>query len=260
MIPKIIHFCWFGGKKIPKELQVYIDGWRRKCDGWEFYLWDETTFDVNSHIFTKTAYEQKKYAYVSDYVRAWALYNQGGIYLDTDVEIKISLDCFLNLDAFSGFEKEGLPFTAVWGARKGHTLSKKVMDYYTGRSYSNKEEPNTNFISDYIVAEYSINPNTDINQKGTNGIDEIYIYSSNYFCLDLPVNYATHHFSGSWLSDDRKISYKDYVHASYYLREVKKLKVEEEVIIALSKDISFFQLFFLNSRFFLLKLKKIFNI
>lgn len=259
MIPKIIHFCWFGGKEIPEELQRYIDGWHEKCEGWQFYFWNESTFDINSQTFTKTAYEKKKYAYVSDYVRAWALYNYGGVYLDTDVEIKLSLDPFLNVDAFSGFEKQGLPFTAVWGAKKGHSLSKKVLRYYEDKTYTEDEEPNTNFISDYIVSEYGINPNIDMNQKGNNGNDEMYIYSSNYFCLDLPLNYATHHFTGSWLSAERKVSYKDYVHASYFLRELNRIGVNNELILALSKDISFYQIIMLNLRFALERLRSLFG-
>ena len=70
MIPKIIHYCWFGRKNIPESLQHYINGWKDKCPGWEIKLWNEDNFDINSHPFTQKAYEEKKYAFVSDYVRA----------------------------------------------------------------------------------------------------------------------------------------------------------------------------------------------
>ncbi|MEG0035003.1 MAG: capsular polysaccharide synthesis protein, partial [Bacilli bacterium] len=81
MIPKIIHYCWFGKKDIPEPLQHYITGWKEKCPDWEIKLWNEDNFDINSHPFTKKAYEEKKYAFVSDYVRALALCEFGGVYL-----------------------------------------------------------------------------------------------------------------------------------------------------------------------------------
>lgn len=117
MIPKIIHYCWFGRKNIPESLQHYINGWKDKCPGWEIKLWNEDNFDINSHPFTQKAYEEKKYAFVSDYVRAMALHKFGGVYLDTDVEIKHPIDEFLTLEAFSSFEIDSIPFTsAVWGS------------------------------------------------------------------------------------------------------------------------------------------------
>lgn len=86
MIPKILHYCWFGNTELPEQLQNYITTWQKYCPDYEVKLWNESSFDVNSHPFTKTAYAAKKFAFVADYVRAHALYLEGGIYLDTDVE------------------------------------------------------------------------------------------------------------------------------------------------------------------------------
>lgn len=99
-IPKIIHYCWFGGNKIPKEMQDYIDGWRRLCPDYEIIRWDESNYDISKNKYMRQAYEQKKWGFVPDYARLDILYEYGGIYLDTDIELKKSLDELLAYDAF----------------------------------------------------------------------------------------------------------------------------------------------------------------
>ena len=148
MIPKKIHYCWFGGKDIPDTLMKYINGWKAFCPGYEFILWDEDRFDIAAIPFVKSAYEARKFAFVADYVRAYALYHYGGVYLDTDVELRRSLDCFLTHSAFTGFESKGLPFTALWAAEKGHLLSKKVMNYYEAKTYTFGQQIETNIRRD----------------------------------------------------------------------------------------------------------------
>lgn len=213
MIPKIIHYCWFGGKEIPAELQNYINNWKTYCPDYEIMLWNEDNFDINAYSFTQSAYNEKKYAYVSDYVRAYALYNHGGIYLDTDVEIKESLDEFLLHDAFSGFECLGSPFTAVWGAKPKHALCKLALDFYQDRIYNKNENTNTFEISQFLINKFNINPNHNYLQLGEYQGDTIHIYPSYTFCLDLPKNYTTHHFYGSWLPQNK--NYKKITHCSY---------------------------------------------
>ncbi|MCH7350429.1 MULTISPECIES: glycosyltransferase [unclassified Acinetobacter] len=221
MIPKIIHYCWFGGKKIPEPLQHYINGWQEKCPDWEIKLWNEENFDINSHPFAQKAYEEKKYAFVSDYVRASALYEFGGVYLDTDVEIKHAIDEFLTLEAFSSFEIDSIPFTsAVWGSMPKHSLVKRMLDYYDSKTYSNDEPPNTVTISNLLTRFYGIDPHKDENQVGNDGSNKIHIFSSSYFCLDLPKNYTTHHFIGSWLDKGKKESYKEKVHTVHYTNKI----------------------------------------
>lgn len=210
MIPKIIHYCWFGTKEIPQDCQSLINNWKIYCPDWEIKLWNEESFDISAHPFTKSAYEHKKYAYVSDFVRAWALYEYGGIYLDTDVELKAPLDTFLKCQAFSGFESRNFPFTAVWGAMPYHSLSRKVLDYYVGRIYYKNQETNTVSVSRLIIKDYGINPSNDVYQQGHDGEHSIDIFPSTHFCLDLPVNYATHHFFGSWV-EEQEVSAKNYL-------------------------------------------------
>ena len=86
-IPKIIHYCWLGGKEKPQDVQQYMNGWKEKLKDYEIKEWNEYNFDVNIIPYTSEAYRVKKYAFVSDYARFWILYNYGGIYFDTDVEV-----------------------------------------------------------------------------------------------------------------------------------------------------------------------------
>src|SRR5690625_506864 len=214
MIPKKIHYCWFGGKDIPSHLAKYIESWKKHCPDYEIVLWDERTFDIDSHPFTKSAYKNKKFAYVSDYVRAYALNKFGGIYLDTDVELKKNIDLFLEHEAFTGFEKHGLPFTALWASIPDHSLTQRVLDFYEGKIYTTTQEANTASISNMLINHYSIDPSSNVLQVGSDGRNKIHVYPAEYFCLDLLPNYASHHFDGSWLNSE--IAYKDFVHAAYH--------------------------------------------
>lgn len=245
MIPKIIHYCWFGGKPLPPHLHQYIDSWHRHCPDWEFKLWNEESFDIESHIFPKTAYQHKKYAFVSDYVRAWALNEFGGVYLDTDVELKYPLDEFLQYEAFSGFEAANLPFTAVWGAIPQHSLTRSVLNYYDNKTYSGHEPPNTAFISEIISKQFRIDKTRDTNQTGSDGQHSLHIFASHYFCLDLPANYATHHFIGSWLEDQRgKKPYKQQLHHKYHYRQLDDdFLLEKRQLKNLASKLSLSQLF-----------------
>ena len=212
MIPKTIHYCWFGGGPLPEIAERCIESWARYCPGYKIVRWDETAFDVKSRQFTATAYERGMFAHVSDYVRAHALHESGGVYLDTDVELKGSLDRFLCDRAFSGFEVPGSPFTAVWGAEPGHPWPRAVLAGYD-RPVGSSEPTNTRLVTAILVDSFGIEPAEDRYQSGSEGIA---IYPSAVLCLDLPENVATHHFAGSWLSNRPNVSYKDAVHARYY--------------------------------------------
>ena len=117
-IPKIIHYCWFGGNPISELGEKCIASWKKYCPEYEIIQWDEGNFDINCNQYAKEAYEAKKWAFVTDYVRLYVVYNHGGIYLDTDVELLKSFDDLLGYSGFMGFEDErnintGLGFGAV---------------------------------------------------------------------------------------------------------------------------------------------------
>ncbi len=216
MIPKKIHYCWFGGKPKPESFIICLDSWKKNLPDYEIIEWNESNFDLEICTYVKLAVENKKWAFVSDYARALALYEQGGIYMDIDVEVKFNLDEFLVHRAFSGFEIKGSPFTALWGTEKGHPWPKKVIDFYHTKTNFDLTT-NTVFVSDLLIKEYGVDPQKDQYQEVADGI---IIYPSTYFCLDLPKNYATHHFVGTWHERDTPNPFKDYVHAYHHLEQV----------------------------------------
>lgn len=131
MIPKKIHYCWFGGNQLPEELQVYIDSWKKYCPDFEIIEWNEENFDVTKYRYSKEAYENKKWAFVSDVVRLDVVYNHGGIYLDTDVEVIRKLDPLLKLDGFIGAEdKYDLNTGLGFGAVKHHPIILENLNEY----------------------------------------------------------------------------------------------------------------------------------
>lgn len=129
-IPKIIHYCWFGKRNKPKLIKKCINSWKNILYDYEIIEWNEENFDINSNNFVKRAYEIGNYAFVSDYVRVYALYNYGGIYLDTDVEVIKKFDRLLENESFWGFEEENYIATSTIGCKKGNRIIKEFLDRY----------------------------------------------------------------------------------------------------------------------------------
>lgn len=231
MIPKKIHYCWFGGKRKSDFVLCCIESWKFYLPDYEIVEWNETNFNIDSNIFTREAYSKKKWAFVSDYVRAYALYHFGGIYLDTDVEVRRNLDFFLQHDAFSGFETTGFPFTAVWGAKKNHNWCKQILKYYDNLTVFS-EKTNTTIVSDFLVEHYRINPQKNELQNLDDGIC---IYPSNYFCISIEKNYAIHHFQGSWL-DDNVINNNSNLIKTFYKEQFLSYYNKEEILDELYSD------------------------
>lgn len=219
MIPKIIHYCWFGGNPKPESFYICLESWKKYLPDYEIVEWNESNFDLNSCQYVNLAVKKGQWAFVSDYARAQALYQQGGIYMDIDVEVKLPLDEFLHHRAFSGFETKGSPFTALWAAEKGHPWPKKVIDFYHDKTDFDLTT-NTVFVSELLVNEYKVDSERDEYQELADGIA---IYPSTYFCLDLPKNFASHHFIGTWHKRDTPNPYKDYVHSFHKLKEVMEI-------------------------------------
>ena len=138
-IPKIIHYCWFGGKEKPKKVKKCIESWHKYLDGYEFMEWNESNFDINCNEYVKQAYENKKFAYVSDYVRINALYQYGGIYMDTDVIVYKPFDDLLNNKCILGFEEENYIATSFMASIPKHELIKEFIDRYEGSKFYNED-------------------------------------------------------------------------------------------------------------------------
>ena len=130
-IPKVIHYCWFGKGEMPKLAQKCIKSWKKYCPDYEIICWNEDNFDITQNRYAHEAYQAKKWAFVTDYVRLKVVYEYGGIYLDTDVELLKSLDGLLENSGFLGFDENGIVATGLgFGAEKGnHIVGAFLQDY-----------------------------------------------------------------------------------------------------------------------------------
>lgn len=140
MIPKIIHYCWFGRNKMPELADRCIKSWQKYFPDYEIREWNEDNFDVNIILYTEEAYQAQKYAFVSDYARFWILYRYGGLYFDTDVEVIRPMNQIIGQGPFMGFENNGTTTTGVapglgLGATPGLALYKEILDYYADEHF-----------------------------------------------------------------------------------------------------------------------------
>ena len=190
-----------------------MDSWKKHLPDYELMRWDETSFDIGSTIFTKEAYENRKYAFVADYIRLWALHNHGGIYFDVDVEVLKPLDPFLSYKAFCGFEDETHISTAVIGSEKNGEWAKDQLDYYTDRHFIMPDgTPNTT-TNVQIISKMMADQGFDLHnsRQSFKGIVEVFpqdFFSPKSFVsgkIRITENTCCiHHFSGSWLSPWQK--------------------------------------------------------
>jgi len=212
---KIIHFCWFGKNKKSELIERCIASWKIHLSDYQIMEWNEDSFDITSNKYVQQAYENKKWAFVSDYVRLYALHHHGGIYLDTDVEVFKSLDEFLVHDFFTGFELyQGHlhPITAVMGASKGSKLITRLLSFYQNREFilSNGQldlTTNTSSITKILVENYNIDRNKDAHQF-FNDEEDIHVYPSFYFCNKTNQSFTMHHFDGSWRPKSKRFEKK----------------------------------------------------
>lgn len=218
MIPKIIHYCWFGRGEKPELDCRCIESWRNYCPDYEVIEWNETNFDIRSNLFVQQAYEKGKYAFVSDYVRLHALCHYGGIYLDTDVQLIKNLDIFLCNKAFSGFESKTKIQTGVMGSEANFWLFEEFLSRYEGRRFIGMDgemdlNPNVNILTE-ILEKYGLEVN---NQKQT--VRECVLFPQEYFCPKdyvsgeiniTPNTYAIHYFNGSWVPEERLKELEEY--------------------------------------------------
>ncbi|KHD38325.1 hypothetical protein NL50_02135 [Clostridium acetobutylicum] len=242
-IPKVLHYCWFGENPQNDTIKKCISSWKKYLSDYKFIEWNESNFDLTSVRFVKEAYENKKYAFVSDYLRLYVLYRYGGIYLDTDVEITNYLDKFLCHSAFSGFENSLSPVTGIMGSEKGNKWIKRLLSYYDDRSFYKEDgtldiTTNSKIIEDICVNEYGLVKNNkyQIIDK------DVHIYPINVFCTpdSEDGNYAIHHFNASWLPIEKlreeRITYLKCLH--YNERELRKCKSNYEI---LSRFVDFYR-------------------
>lgn len=201
MIPKKIHYVWLGKGEKNERIKHCIESWKKYLPDYEIKEWNEDNFPMDYNDFFKQAYENKKWAFASDVVRLYALYTEGGIYMDTDVEVYKSLDPFLNDEGFTGFEDIHYPVCATMGAEKGNPIIKLMLDYYNcrdfimyddWRDYIKNQETSTCIYSN-ILSLLGIDRNRNVEQK----IKHFKVYPQSYF-FTKGEGYTYHSFGGSW--------------------------------------------------------------
>lgn len=213
MIPKKIHYCWFGGNPLPESVEKCIASWKKYCPDYEIIRWDESNYDVNQIDYMKEAYEAKKYAFVSDYARLDIVYKHGGIYLDTDVELIKNLDSLLHEKCFMGMELPGRVATGLgFGAEREAGFLEKHIRMYKDSSFLNEKGYNLSTCIDYtlkVLGEY-----TFLNEDTIQKFEDVTIYPTEYFCpLNMRSNklvktnntYSIHWYDASWKSSNKFI-------------------------------------------------------
>lgn len=225
MIPKIIHLCWLSHDKYPAKIAYCINTWKRVLPDYKIILWDTQKFDLESSIWVKQAFEKKKYAFAADYIRFFALYNYGGIYLDSDVEVLKSFNDLLDLPYFMGAEKAGTIEAAIMGAEKGQDWTKVCLDYYKDRNFINSDNTlDIRKVPEIMVEEikklkpiHHISLNETIKIRDMNFQKEVLVLPDDFFSpkifdsrkiLVTPNTYAIHHYQNSWFSPKAKIYYR----------------------------------------------------
>ena len=219
MIPKIIHYCWFGRGEKPELAKRCIASWKKHCPDYEIKEWNEDNFDINSYPYAKEAYDKRRLAFVSDVVRLYALYQEGGIYMDTDVEVLKPLDRFLVHHAFCGFEDEKGLSTGIIASEKGGKWVKDNLDNYCYRHFvkdDGMEDLTTNVVT---ITNYMLPLGLKLNNTSQDFPGLITIYPKDYFSpksyedgkLYLTKNtYTIHHFAGSWINRTDRLRAKAY--------------------------------------------------
>lgn len=212
-IPKVLHYFWFGKAELPKLEQRCIKSWREKCPDYEIRRWDESNYDVSKNKYMQQAYEAKKWGFVPDYARLDIIYQYGGIYLDTDVEILKCLDPLLNLSAFAGFESKKLVAMGLgFGAGKGHPFIKRLMKDYEERKFLREDNIFDLTASPFIQTETFQKYGLKLNNKIQKVMDVTVLPAE---CLNPDYHmiphitkntFTIHHFSGSWTSEKNRES------------------------------------------------------
>jgi hypothetical protein len=214
MIPKKIHYCWFGEKAPPEYVSKCMETWKKHCPDYEIIRWDEKNYNVNKIPYTKEAYEAKRYAFVSDYARLDIIYNQGGIYLDTDVELIKPLDELLNYPCYMGMELKGRVATGLgFGGAKGNEIVSENMNIYKRKNFIVDGKIDDTTCVTYtteVLSGLGLRPVDEIQDLG-----DIVILPTEYLCPLNPKNnkltitentVSIHHYKASWYegSDHKK--------------------------------------------------------
>ncbi len=213
MIPKVIHYCWFGGNPLSDGAVKCIDSWRSFFPDYEIKEWNEGNFDVNMIPYTRDAYVAGKYAFVSDYARMWILYHHGGIYFDTDVEVIAPFDDILSDGSFMGCEIDGgrggimvNPGLGL-GVEAGNPVVRRILDFYSGHAFY-KSDGSVNMVAIVRITTDALLAHGMKDIAGVQSVENIVIYPQVYFnpyddatgrLRITPCTHSIHWYSKTWL-------------------------------------------------------------
>jgi len=213
LIPKKLHYMWLGRNPIPNLLKKCMESWHRFCPDYEIIEWNENNYDIEKHPYMKQAYEAGAYGFVPDYARLDILYSEGGIYLDTDVEIKRNIDALLCQEAFCGVEKwQLINFGGMSGAVPGHLMVKRFLDAREDVVFIEKDGNQNRRTCGFYDTKVALESGYKINGK-VQSVEGMTIYPCDYFqpydYMSGDVNetintYSVHWFNGGWLDDKMK--------------------------------------------------------
>ncbi|GAA4282082.1 glycosyltransferase family 32 protein [Gaetbulibacter aestuarii] len=216
MIPKIIHFCWLSDDEFPPLIKKCMDSWKEKLSDYEFVHWNTDKFNMESSLWVQQAFEVKKYAFAADYIRLYAVYHYGGIYLDTDIEVIKRFDDLLNRPYFAGTEGERIIEAGVFGAVKGSAWLKQCLSYYENRSFIKPDGSfDTMTLPRIMMKQISktktfetVLPETITPEEQNKDTSTMYLFPKDHFCaknhgtgqIEKTKNtYCIHHFAMSWV-------------------------------------------------------------
>lgn len=219
-IPKVIHYCWFGGSPKPKLVRHCIRSWKKYCPEYQIIEWNEQNFDCSQSRYTQQAHAARKWAFVADYARLKVLHEQGGVYLDTDVELLRPLDSLLQYPAFFGFQRNHEVATGLgFGAEAGNPVVKALLDDYENASFL---LPDGSFdLTPCPARNLPVFERFGLRADGTRqSTPEMEVFPAEYFCpvgyasLDCELTaetYSVHHYNASWQNKSRALRFDEEV-------------------------------------------------
>lgn len=217
VIPRVIHYCWFGNKEIPEQNRKWLDSWRKFCPDYKIVEWNEKNYDVTKNKYMHEAYNAEKWGFVSDYARLDIIFNQGGIYLDTDVELIKSLDELLYQDAFMGMSgNRNISLGLGFGARQGLEIIEKLRCEYDCCSFY--AEDGSMDLTTVAVRQIPFFEKLGYQKNGEfQMLENVTIYPEKFLAgksaftgeiRPTKHTFAIHHYDASWVSEEQKMSTK----------------------------------------------------
>ena len=213
LIPRVIHYCWFGGKKIPEKHEKYIESWKRHCPDYEIKRWDESNYNIEKNRYAYEAYENKAWAFVSDYARIDIVHKYGGIYLDCDVELLKPIDPFLKNKFFCGFENQNAVNLGLgFGSVKGHNYLKNLLELYDKLTFvADNGDLNMTPCPVYqtrVIRKFGVVPNNSYQETKDISVFPSEVFSPFSFfwgTTEITENtFSIHHFGATWHTDEEK--------------------------------------------------------